>query len=91
VRCRGVHGLANPAFLSHFSFSALPCVALYCVPGDVSLRALSLPMRTRASWLTKGGQTRWGVRTVRYRGLGVSLRQTAARGRLVRIDRGRQR
>src|SRR5918998_6763166 len=35
MRCRGLHGLANPAYLSWFPFSALPCVAPYCVPGGI--------------------------------------------------------
>src|SRR5918994_680586 len=35
MRCRGLHRLANPAYLSRFPFSALPCVAPYCVPGGV--------------------------------------------------------
>jgi hypothetical protein len=30
-----LHELANPAYLSRFPFSALPCVAPYCVPGGV--------------------------------------------------------
>ena len=33
--CRGVHSLANPAFLGCFLFSGLPCVAPYFVPGGV--------------------------------------------------------
>src|SRR5215216_1262931 len=41
MRCRGLHGLANPAFLSGFLFSGLPCVAPYCVRGGV-----------RSSWIT---------------------------------------
>src|SRR5215218_4463435 len=32
---RGVHGLANPAYSSQPPFSALLCVAPYCVPGGV--------------------------------------------------------
>jgi hypothetical protein len=35
MRCRGLHGFANPAFLGNFSFSTLPHVAPYCVPGGV--------------------------------------------------------
>ena len=31
----------------------------------ISLTALSLPMRTRPSWLATGGKTRRGVRTIR--------------------------
>ena len=34
-RCRGLHELANPAYLSRFLFSGLPVVAPYCVPGGV--------------------------------------------------------
>ena len=33
--CRGLHVLANPAYLSGFLCSALPCVAPYCVPGGI--------------------------------------------------------
>jgi hypothetical protein len=35
MRCRGLHSLANPAYLSPFPFSALPSVAPYCIPGGV--------------------------------------------------------
>ncbi len=33
--CRGLHNLENPAYLSRFPFSGLPCIAPYCVPGGV--------------------------------------------------------
>jgi hypothetical protein len=39
MRCRGLHRLAKPAYLSWFLCSASPCVAPYCVPGGV--RAVS--------------------------------------------------
>jgi hypothetical protein len=35
MRCRGLHGVAKPAFLSAFPFPALLRVAPYCVPGGV--------------------------------------------------------
>jgi hypothetical protein len=35
MRCRGLHRLANPAYLSRFLFCDLPCVAPYCVPSGV--------------------------------------------------------
>jgi hypothetical protein len=35
MRYRGLHGLADAAYLSRFLFSALRCVALYCVPSSV--------------------------------------------------------
>jgi hypothetical protein len=41
MRCRGVQGVANPAYLSHFLFSGLPCVAPYCVPGGVRVVSMS--------------------------------------------------
>jgi hypothetical protein len=37
MRCRGLHGLANTAYLSGFLFSGLPSVALYCVPSGVKV------------------------------------------------------
>src|SRR5215208_1282734 len=33
--CRGVHGIANAAYLSGFLFSDLLLVAPYCVPGGI--------------------------------------------------------
>jgi hypothetical protein len=35
MRCRGLHGLANPAYLKGILFSGLLRVAPYCVPGGV--------------------------------------------------------
>src|SRR5215217_2542495 len=35
MRCRGLHRVADPPYLGHFPFSALPCVAPYCVPGGI--------------------------------------------------------
>src|SRR5215213_3853683 len=35
MRCRGVHKLANPAYLGGFLCSALLRVAPYCVPGGI--------------------------------------------------------
>jgi hypothetical protein len=32
-----LHGLAKPAYLGRFLFSALPCVAPYCAPGGVKV------------------------------------------------------
>ena len=39
MRCRGVHGIANPAYPGGFLFSGLLRVAPYCVPGGI--RAVS--------------------------------------------------
>ena len=33
--CSGLHRVAHPAYLSRILFSAMPCVASYCVPGGV--------------------------------------------------------
>jgi hypothetical protein len=35
-------GLARPGYLNWFLFSALPCGALYCVPGGVTVVSISL-------------------------------------------------
>jgi hypothetical protein len=35
MRCRGLLGVANAAYLRGFLVSALPSVAPYCVPGGV--------------------------------------------------------
>ncbi len=35
MRCRGLHGVANPAFPEGFPFSGLLSIAPYCVPGGV--------------------------------------------------------
>src|SRR5215211_9219328 len=40
--CRGVQGLANPAFLSKFLCSALPSVAPYCVPGGIRVVSIEV-------------------------------------------------
>jgi hypothetical protein len=37
MRCRGVQGVANAAYLEGFLFPALPPVAPYCVPGGVKV------------------------------------------------------
>src|SRR5215203_970746 len=47
MRCRGLLGLANPAYLSWFPSSVLHCVALYCVPGGV--RVVSGVRRSRGA------------------------------------------
>jgi integrase len=53
---RGVAGaraeLANPAYLSRILHSALPCVALYCVPGGV--RVVSIQHRCFTILLARG-------------------------------------
>src|SRR5829696_9755052 len=49
MRCRGVHGLANPAYLSHFLFPGLPCVAPYCVQVRVKLGS----SRVGSRWITR--------------------------------------
>jgi glyoxylase-like metal-dependent hydrolase (beta-lactamase superfamily II) len=35
MRCGGVHGVANAAYLGDFLFSGLLRVARYCVPGGI--------------------------------------------------------
>jgi hypothetical protein len=35
MRCRGVQGVANPAYLEGFPFSGLLRIAPYCAPGGV--------------------------------------------------------
>ena len=35
MRCRGLHGVANTAYLGGFLCSGLPRVAQYCAPGGV--------------------------------------------------------
>jgi hypothetical protein len=37
MRCRGVQGISNAAYLSGFSFPALLRVVPYCVPGGMRL------------------------------------------------------
>src|SRR5918997_4246289 len=41
MRCRDLHRVANPAYLSRFPFSALPCVAPYCAPGGIRVVSTS--------------------------------------------------
>src|SRR5918995_2210613 len=41
MRCRGLHRLANPAYLSRFLFSALLRVALYCARGGIRVVSIS--------------------------------------------------
>src|SRR5215208_2955452 len=61
MRCRGLPGVANPAYLSRFPFCALPCVAPYCALGGLrvvsgggrlSLAATVIPeaLKRRASY-----------------------------------------
>src|SRR5215213_9481961 len=40
--CRGVHRIANPAFLRSFLCSGLQCVAQCCAPGGVRVVSISL-------------------------------------------------
>jgi hypothetical protein len=47
MRCRGVHGIANAAYLVGFLCSGLLRVAPYCVPGGITLvsgRGLALTL-----------------------------------------------
>jgi hypothetical protein len=53
MRCRGLHRLANPAYLSLFLFSGLPCVAPYCVPGGV--RVVSIEAHSCFTIVLAGG------------------------------------
>src|SRR5215208_3051859 len=52
--CRGVQGLANPAYLSRFPFSALPCVAPYCVPSGVRVVSEWCQSGVKTSRITRG-------------------------------------
>jgi hypothetical protein len=68
--CRGLHGLANLAFLSLFLFSGLPRVAPYCVPGGV--RMVSIAASRAGDSVFTGG-------TRRHRGRSPFSCQTPAR------------
>src|SRR5215216_2713527 len=48
MRCRGLHKLANRAFLKGFVLSGLLCVAPYCVPGGVRVVS-KLPANLRCT------------------------------------------
>src|SRR5215208_1635484 len=48
MRCRGVQGVANPAYLRGIPFPRLQRVAPYCVPGGVRMVSIS------PSYLDKG-------------------------------------
>jgi hypothetical protein len=41
MRCRGMQGIADTAYLEGFLFSVLPSVAPYCVPGGVRVVSTS--------------------------------------------------
>src|SRR5215204_5149634 len=52
MRCRGVQGIANAAYLEGFPFPAILSVAPYCVPGGirvVSARAITT-VRQQVQW-----------------------------------------
>jgi hypothetical protein len=49
--CRGLHSLANPAYLSRFPFSGLLSVAPYCVLGGVREVSNDLNANTEAHLL----------------------------------------
>src|SRR5215212_7195966 len=51
MRCRSVHRLADPAYLSRFLFPGLPCVTPYCVLGGVRVVSISpsYPPSTKGS------------------------------------------
>jgi hypothetical protein len=42
MRCRGLHEVANPAFLGGFLWYGLLGVAPYCVPGGVRVVTITL-------------------------------------------------
>jgi hypothetical protein len=48
MRCRGLHRLANPPFLSGFLCSGLPRVAPYCAPGGVRAVSNARGLRRRS-------------------------------------------
>src|SRR5918995_114054 len=58
MRCRGLQGYANPAYLSRFTFCALLGVAPYCVPGGIRL------VSTEA-WLLHDPARSWHASEVR--------------------------
>jgi hypothetical protein len=43
MRCRGVQGVANAAYLEGFPFPALPSGARYCVRGGVRVVSGAIP------------------------------------------------
>ncbi len=49
MRCGGLHKLADPAYLSPFLFSALPCVAPYCARGGIRVVSGVRELRVAAS------------------------------------------
>jgi hypothetical protein len=49
MRCRGVQGIANAAYLEGIPFPALLRVALYCVPGGIRLVSISPSSYSSAS------------------------------------------
>src|SRR5215211_6550786 len=50
MRCRGLHGRANPVYLSRLLFSDLQSVAPYCVPGGITLISISPFLRHCKGW-----------------------------------------
>jgi hypothetical protein len=58
MRCRGLHSLANTAYLGGFLFPALPSVAPYCVRGGIRVVSMtpSHPPNTAAHFLFFGVQ-----------------------------------
>src|SRR5215203_1369906 len=50
--CRGVHGVANPAYPEGFPFPALLSVAPYCVPGGIRVvsRGATDTVRRQVRW-----------------------------------------
>jgi hypothetical protein len=45
MRCRDLHGFANPAILSRHPFLGLHCIEPYCVPGGVRVVSREAPPR----------------------------------------------
>src|SRR5215217_5361761 len=61
MRCRGLHTLANPAYLAGFLCSALLSVAQYCVPGGVRVVSISLsPLPVTLSFTSSSIQSQSG-------------------------------
>jgi hypothetical protein len=55
--CRGLHRVANAAYLRGFLFPALPCVAPYCVPGGVRVVSGGDGLRVASSFSNRSQTT----------------------------------
>ena len=90
-RCSGLHGVADPVYLSHFLSSALPSVAPYCAPSGVRAVAISFfqPTPWGSLWpVTPGTRLDRRVAFLRVRSArqlpSCGVEQTAQDSQLVR-------